>query len=72
MVCCVTINAVYIMFNDGSIVLCDSAGVCPASPPGESLFLEKTLIPYCHSSSSASPIGMALTQFYCLLLYRDR
>jgi hypothetical protein len=39
--------------------------------PGESLFLEKTLIPYSHSSSS-SPIGMALTQFHCLLLYRDR
>jgi hypothetical protein len=39
--------------------------------PGESLFIEKTLIPYSQSTASASPIGMALTQFHCVLLYRD-
>ena len=42
--------------------------------PGESLFLEKTLIPYSSGSHSetSTPVGMALTEFHCLLLYRDR
>ena len=34
--------------------------------------MEKTLIPYSHTSTSSSPIGMTLTQFHCILLYRDR
>ena len=44
--------------------------------PGESLFLDKELIPYCGASEQPSeltpPMGMALTQFHCLLFYRDR
>ena len=42
--------------------------------PGESLFVEKTLIPYGHEDHSevVAPIGMCLTEFHCLLLYRDR
>ena len=41
---------------------------------GESLFLEKTLIPYSSEQHSefTPPVGMALTQFHCILLYRDR
>ena len=41
--------------------------------PGESVFLEKTLIPYStEEHEKTPPIGMALTQFHCLLLFRDR
>lgn len=43
--------------------------------PGESLFVEKTLIPYRgggEHSEVATPVGMGLTQFHCLLLYRNR
>lgn len=42
--------------------------------PGESLFLEKELIPYTSElpSEMTPPMGMALTQFHCLLFYRDR
>ena len=42
--------------------------------PGESLFLDKVLIPYTSEQPSemTPPMGMALTQFHCLLFYRDR
>ena len=42
--------------------------------PGEFLFVEKTLIPYGHEDHSevVAPVGMCLTEFHCLLLYRDR
>ena len=40
--------------------------------PGESLFVEKTLIPYGSDLETSTPVGMALTEFHCLLLYRDR
>lgn len=42
--------------------------------PGDSLFSEKNLIPYDHGQHSevTPPVGMALTQFHCMLLYRDR
>ena len=41
---------------------------------GGTLFSEKTLIPYTSDThvEVASPVGMALTQFHCMLLYRDR
>jgi len=42
--------------------------------PGDSLFSDKTLIPYNSEQTSemSHPVGMALTQFHCVLLYRDR
>ena len=40
--------------------------------PGESLFVDKSLIPYWSDSETSTPVGMALTEFHCLLLYRDR
>lgn len=41
--------------------------------PGGSLFSEKTLIPYSPDTHvEVTPVGMALTQFHCMLLYRDR
>lgn len=39
---------------------------------GESVFVEKSLIPYWSDSETSTPVGMALTEFHCLLLYRDR
>ncbi len=42
--------------------------------PGDTLFAEKTLIPYSSEQKSevSYPVGLALTQFHCVLLYRDR
>lgn len=42
--------------------------------PGDSLDSEKTLIAYNADThvEMAPPVGMALTQFHCVLLYRDR
>ena len=42
--------------------------------PGGSLLSEKTLIPYSPDShiEVTPPVGMALTQFHCMMLYRDR
>ncbi len=39
---------------------------------GDSVFVEKSLIPYWSDSETSTPVGMALTEFHCLLLYRDR
>ena len=41
---------------------------------GDTLFAEKALIPYNTEQNveGTPPVGMVLTQFHCVLLYRDR
>ena len=42
--------------------------------PGDTLIVEKELIPYSAEKNVelSPPVGMVLTQFHCVLLYRDR
>lgn len=40
--------------------------------PLESLFVEKILIPYGSDLETSTPVGLSLTEFHCILLYRDR